>query len=119
MDMTKEHSSDVAATAPVLPSLGQFDPETSLAAIPNLKDYAKAVARAIHGVVLKGGLATRWLADLLHGTWLGHPLHPLLTDFTISAWSFGSFLDLVGLSRRSRPARRAADVLIGTGVLLA
>ncbi|MGH2717728.1 MAG: hypothetical protein ACRDJU_04000, partial [Actinomycetota bacterium] len=34
--------------------------------------------------------------DLLSGTWLGHPLHPMLTDVTIGAWTSALALDLVG-----------------------
>lgn len=36
------------------------------------------------------------LCDLLHGTWLGHPLHPTLTDIPIGAFIIGTVLDLVG-----------------------
>jgi nitrite reductase/ring-hydroxylating ferredoxin subunit/uncharacterized membrane protein len=52
--------------------------------------------------------------DLLSGRWLGHPLHPLLTDVVIGAWTGGVFLDLFGA-----PARAAADRLIALGVLAA
>ncbi|MBW3651387.1 MAG: hypothetical protein KY458_12550, partial [Actinobacteria bacterium] len=34
--------------------------------------------------------------DLLSGTWLGHPLHPLLTDVPIGAWASALVLDLFG-----------------------
>jgi nitrite reductase/ring-hydroxylating ferredoxin subunit/uncharacterized membrane protein len=53
--------------------------------------------------------------DLLAGTWLGHPLHPVLTDVPIGAWTSAFVLDLVG----GTPARRAADALVGVGVLAA
>src|SRR5206468_508892 len=33
--------------------------------------------------------------DVLHGVWLGHPLHPLLTDLPIGAWSAAAVLDVV------------------------
>jgi len=36
------------------------------------------------------------LRDLLHGTWLGHPVHPMLTDVPIGAFIIGTILDLVG-----------------------
>lgn len=55
------------------------------------------------------------LKDLLSGTWLGHPLHPLLTDVPIGSWTSGMVLDLVG----GEAAEDAADVLIGLGVLSA
>jgi nitrite reductase/ring-hydroxylating ferredoxin subunit/uncharacterized membrane protein len=53
--------------------------------------------------------------DLLSGTWLGHALHPLLTDVPIGAWSSSFALDLLG-GRRAQPA---ADLLIGLGLLAA
>jgi nitrite reductase/ring-hydroxylating ferredoxin subunit/uncharacterized membrane protein len=53
--------------------------------------------------------------DLLAGTWLGHPVHPMLTDVPIGAWSSALVLDLMGGGR----ARRAADALVGAGVLAA
>lgn len=51
--------------------------------------------------------------DLLSGTWLGHPLHPVLTDATIGLWSSALVLDL-GAGRRGQ---QAADLLIGLGLL--
>ena len=51
--------------------------------------------------------------DLLHGTWLGHPVHPVLVHVPVGAWLSAGVLDLV-------PAfRPAATVLIGTGVAAA
>ena len=54
-------------------------------------------------------------SDALRGTWLGHALHPLLTDFPLGAWMSASLLDLVGGREARRPARR----LIGFGLLAA
>lgn len=34
--------------------------------------------------------------DLLHGTWLGHALHPLITDVPVGALTAALFLDLIG-----------------------
>ena len=42
------------------------------------------VSLAIHHAVLAGGEPTRKVADALHGTWLGHPLHAVLTDVTVT-----------------------------------
>lgn len=52
---------------------------------------------------------------LLGGRWLGHALHPMLTDFPLGAWMSASLLDLVG-GRSSRPASRR---LVGFGILAA
>ena len=53
--------------------------------------------------------------DLLSGTWLGHPLHPMLTDLPIGFWTSAFVLDIVG-GKRSRPA---SELLVGLGVLSA
>jgi nitrite reductase/ring-hydroxylating ferredoxin subunit/uncharacterized membrane protein len=53
--------------------------------------------------------------DLLSGTWLGHPLHPLLTDLPIGFWTSAFVLDLVGGKR----SRRASTELVAFGVLAA
>lgn len=55
------------------------------------------------------------LKDLLSGTWLGHALHPVLTDVTIGAWVSAGMLDVVGGERSAPAARR----LVGLGVLSA
>jgi nitrite reductase/ring-hydroxylating ferredoxin subunit/uncharacterized membrane protein len=52
--------------------------------------------------------------DLLSGRWLGHPLHPLLTDVVIGCWLGAGVLDICGPQ-----ARQAADRLIALGVLAA
>jgi len=41
--------------------------------------------------------------DALRGMWLGHALHPVLTDLTVGFWTSANVLDLVG-GRQSRPA---------------
>jgi nitrite reductase/ring-hydroxylating ferredoxin subunit/uncharacterized membrane protein len=55
------------------------------------------------------------LKDLLSGTWLGHPAHPMLTDVPIGAWTSAFVLDMV----EGEGARSASDLLIGLGVLAA
>jgi nitrite reductase/ring-hydroxylating ferredoxin subunit/uncharacterized membrane protein len=53
--------------------------------------------------------------NLLSGTVLGHPAHPLLTDLPIGAWSMSAVLDVLG----GRGAEPAADLLVATGILTA
>jgi nitrite reductase/ring-hydroxylating ferredoxin subunit/uncharacterized membrane protein len=70
------------------------------------------VVNAVRAVVSKA-LAPQPLRDLLHGVWLGHPLHPMLTDVPIGMWSAAAVLDLMP---GTGPAPAA---LIGTGVIAA
>jgi nitrite reductase/ring-hydroxylating ferredoxin subunit len=53
--------------------------------------------------------------SLLSGTWLEHPLHPLLTDLPIGCWSGAVILDLFG----GEAAADAIDPLVGLGALAA
>ena len=63
----------------------------------------------------KPSLAARRRERLLSGTWLGHPLHPLLTDVVLGSWTSSLVLDLVGGPK----AQPAADKLVAVGILSA
>src|SRR5687768_11097043 len=52
------------------------------------------------------------LRDALSGTFLGHALHPLMTDVPIGSWTSAVFLDHFGGGRNEPAARR----LIGLGI---
>ena len=41
--------------------------------------------------------------DVLHGVWLGHPLHPMLIQATIGSWLSAGILDFAG--GEQKPAR--------------
>src|SRR5579864_758834 len=53
--------------------------------------------------------------DVLSGTWLGHPVHPPLTDIVVGSWTSAWLLDSFG----GRRAEAAADGLVGAGVVAA
>jgi nitrite reductase/ring-hydroxylating ferredoxin subunit/uncharacterized membrane protein len=53
------------------------------------------------------------LRDVLHGVWLGHPLHPMLVQVPVGTWLSASVLDLV------RGDERAARLLVATGLIAA
>jgi nitrite reductase/ring-hydroxylating ferredoxin subunit/uncharacterized membrane protein len=63
--------------------------------------------------------ALRPLKLLLNGTWLGHPLHPLLTDVPIGAWTVTIVLDLIALLLGMPGLGAAAAITAGLGVLAA
>jgi nitrite reductase/ring-hydroxylating ferredoxin subunit len=51
--------------------------------------------------------------DLLHGRWLGHPVHPLMVQVPIGSWLSAAVLD-------TRPGRsREAGLLVGVGLAAA
>ena len=60
-------------------------------------------------------LAAGRIGSFLRGEWLGHALHPVLTDLPIGFWTSAFVLDLIG----GRSGRRASTRLIGLGLLSA
>lgn len=65
----------------------------------------RIVSGALHP---RGPLGTR-LDDLLNGTWLGHPLHPVMTDIPIGAWTVSLLLDGVETLSGKRELAAGAD----------
>ena len=67
-----------------------------------------AVTNACNAVLPRGPVK-----DALHGTWLGHQLHPMLIAGPIGLWSSAVLLDLTA----GQEGRDAARRLVGAGVL--
>ncbi len=72
-----------------------------------LDTIAEPLQRAGNGL-----LADESTRRVLEGEWLGHPLHPLLTDIPIGAFTSAVLLDVIG----GRRSRRAAGILVGVGL---
>jgi nitrite reductase/ring-hydroxylating ferredoxin subunit/uncharacterized membrane protein len=68
-----------------------------------------------------GGQAGRAVKNFLHGTWLGHPLHPVITDVPIGAWTTALVFDTLDAGsdgwRWQSTARRRADDAIVIGIV--
>ncbi|WP_438388641.1 Rieske 2Fe-2S domain-containing protein [Actinopolyspora saharensis] len=60
-------------------------------------------------------LRNRRFRDVLHGVWLGHPVHPMLVQAPVGAFLSAGVLD--ASSDRGAGERRAAESLIGLGVV--
>ena len=71
-----------------------------------LDPVVDAVNDVVHAVLPRGRVK-----DALHGTWLGHQLHPMLIAGPIGLWTSAMLLDWTGGDRDA--ARR----LVGAGVL--
>ena len=79
--------------------------------LPWLDPIADAVAPVVRRVLSLGGVPLR---NALHGTWLGHPLHPALTDVPTGAWTVSAMLDALELAGvRQFVAGSDAAVAIG------
>jgi uncharacterized membrane protein len=75
-----------------------------------LDRVAEPLADRVHRALPQGRLK-----DLLRGRFLGHALHPLLTDIPIGSFTSASVLDLIG----GRRAEGGADALVALGLVSA
>jgi nitrite reductase/ring-hydroxylating ferredoxin subunit/uncharacterized membrane protein len=94
--------------------------EPLVESVPALQDQGVRLKNALHTAELQGGDNLRRLTDLLHGVPLGHPLHAILTDLPIGAWTFSTLFDVLSLAMPfNRKFRQTADQLTALGVVTA
>ena len=66
---------------------------------------AKAIGKKVRSTMSPGPLK-----DAASGTWLGHALHPLMTDVVIGAWMSATLLDVLGGDESGRARERLLAV---------
>jgi nitrite reductase/ring-hydroxylating ferredoxin subunit/uncharacterized membrane protein len=84
-----------------------YEATEALAGVEALDGPADAISGFVRKTIPAGVVK-----DALSGSWLGHALHPLLTDVPIGLWTSALTLDWVG----GRSGEAAADRLIALGV---
>lgn len=80
-----------------------------------LEPVETGLQKAISTAYASAGPSGRKLKTFLNGAWLGHPLHPVLTDVPIGAWTTTMVLDALEGSGR-RGYRRGADAALKVGL---
>jgi hypothetical protein len=63
--------------------------------------------------LIRDAFATGTRGSVLRGEWLGHAVHPLLTDIVLGTWTSATVLDLFG----GPDSSAAAQKLVGAGLL--
>jgi nitrite reductase/ring-hydroxylating ferredoxin subunit/uncharacterized membrane protein len=80
-----------------------------------LKPTEEGLQNLVHKAFqFKGG---RQAKNFLHGTWIGHPLHVILTDIPIGAWTVAIAFDALDAMGTRRQYRIAADTAVGFGLI--
>jgi nitrite reductase/ring-hydroxylating ferredoxin subunit/uncharacterized membrane protein len=90
-----------------------------LANQPWLDSVGKPLSQAVLALFEQAGPAGRAAKNALHGVWLGHPLHPVLTDVPIGAWTTALALDAREMATGDEGYGRAADFALGVGLVAA
>jgi nitrite reductase/ring-hydroxylating ferredoxin subunit/uncharacterized membrane protein len=92
---------------------------SELAQVIGSQEWLDNIAKPVEKTVEKAfpGETGRTIKDGLQGRWLGHPLHPALTDVPIGAWMMAQVFDALGATRNTRAYDNAARVCITTGLV--
>ena len=76
---------------------------------------AGVIATSVAQTLKTAGPLEQPLRNFLHGAWLGHPLHPVLTDIPIGAWTVTAVLDTYD-ALGSDSASAGADAALAIGL---
>lgn len=78
----------------------------------------KTLSRGLRDFSAKWFLETRFrrVKTLLNGTWFEHPLHPVITDVPIGAWTVAMTLDIADAATGESNFGKASALTTGLGV---
>ena len=86
--------------------------------IPATKPIEEKLQQAIDKALYANGRpSAQKIRNLLNGTWLGVPLHVVLKDVPIGAWTVAMVFDALDLIRNRREFALAADTSIAIGLV--
>ena len=102
---------------PVQVSGHEMAPAPPPAPQPFTERLSDALQHAIGVIVGSQRKPPRRLKSLLNGTWLGHPLHPVMTDVPITAWVLTAVFDIIWLIAHPTWAAYGAFVTVIVGLL--
>jgi hypothetical protein len=79
-----------------------------------LNPVEENVQKAVHGAFNR---IPPKVKNFLHGTWLGHPLHVVLTDVPVGSWTAAVLFDIAESVSGDEQLGRAADACITVGIV--
>lgn len=97
--------------------------QLSEASVPSTPPFSERLSDWLQGVLQKvPGMrrsSSRHLKSLLNGTWLGHPLHPVIAGVPVTAWVLTAVFDVIWLISPTSGAAYGAFVAVIVGLLAA
>lgn len=117
IDRNEEHMED-PKLAVGAGSEGDPTRDSSPLAVPQPVDekLQKLLDKALYG---GGHPSAQRIRNFLNGTWLGEPLHVVLTDVPVGAWTVAMAFDALDLVFDRREFRRGCETSIGIGLVAA
>lgn len=88
---------------------------------PFFERLADVLQKLVGALIGANRKPPRRFKSLLNGTWLGHPLHPVITDIPIAAWLIAALFDIIWLIAPAANAwaARGALALVLVGIAAA
>jgi nitrite reductase/ring-hydroxylating ferredoxin subunit/uncharacterized membrane protein len=84
---------------------------------PRTTSVEEKLQKAVDKALYSGGSPTaQKVRNFLNGTWIGEPLHVILTDIPIGAWTVGLVFDGLDLIAERREFAVAADASLAFGL---
>ena len=91
--------------------------DSSIQPQPFVERLSDALQNIVKVLVGSNREPPRLLKSLLNGTWLGHPLHPIITDVPITAWVLTAIFDVIWLISHTTWAAYGSFVTVIVGLL--
>lgn len=84
---------------------------------PKTKAVEESLQKLVHKAFDSAGPIGQKVKNFLNGTWLGHPLHVILTDVPIGAWTTALVFDALELVSGRDEFATAADTSVMIGIV--
>jgi len=91
---------------------GGFDCEES----PKTKAVEEKLQKLVHKAFASTGPSGQKLKNFLNGIWLGHPLHAVLTDVPVGAWTAALICDGLEIMSGRDEFATASDTAVAIGI---
>jgi len=91
---------------------GGFDREES----PKTKAVEESLQKLVHKAFASAGPSGQKFKNFLNGTWLGHPLHAVLTDVPVGAWTAALIFDGLEMMSDHDEFATASDTAVTIGI---
>lgn len=83
---------------------------------PKSKAAGEGLQKLIDKAFASAGPNGQRAKNFLNGTWIGHPLHVILTDIPIGAWTTALIFDALDLASGRESFAKAADTSVAIGI---
>jgi hypothetical protein len=79
---------------------------------PKIRAVGEGLQKLVHKAFDNAGPSGQAVKNFLNGTWLGEPLHLVLTDVPIGAWTTALVFDALEMATHRDAFGTAADALL-------